>query len=68
LRGLSAGVTDFSGVLVRFTVAAALAMSVACAAVASCSSGSATKLLFNAKLPDGVGTYRAYRLPWNPGS
>jgi hypothetical protein len=25
------------------------------------------KLLFNAKLPDGVGTYRAYRLPWNPG-
>ena len=26
------------------------------------------KLLFNAKLPDGVGTYRAYRLPWNPGS
>ena len=26
------------------------------------------KLLFNAKLPDGTGTYRAYRLPWNPGS
>ena len=26
------------------------------------------KLLFNAKLPDSVGTYRAYRLPWNPGS
>jgi hypothetical protein len=26
------------------------------------------KLLFNAKLPDGVATYRAYRLPWNPGS
>jgi arylsulfotransferase ASST len=26
------------------------------------------KLLFNAKLPNGVGTYRAYRLPWNPGS
>ena len=26
------------------------------------------KLLFNAKLPDGAGTYRAYRLPWNPGS
>ena len=26
------------------------------------------KLLFNAKLPDGVGTYRAYRLLWNPGS
>jgi outer membrane protein assembly factor BamB len=26
------------------------------------------KLLFNAKLPDGVGTYRAYRLPWNPGT
>jgi hypothetical protein len=26
------------------------------------------KLLFNAKLPDGVGTYRAYRLPWNPGN
>jgi Arylsulfotransferase (ASST) len=26
------------------------------------------KLLFNAKLPSGVGTYRAYRLPWNPGS
>ena len=24
------------------------------------------KLLFNAKLPDGMGTYRAYRLPWNP--
>jgi Arylsulfotransferase (ASST) len=26
------------------------------------------KLLFNAKLPDGAGTYRAYRLPWSPGS
>ena len=26
------------------------------------------KLLFNAKLPNGVSTYRAYRLPWNPGS
>jgi len=26
------------------------------------------KLLFNAQLPDGVATYRAYRLPWNPGS
>jgi outer membrane protein assembly factor BamB len=26
------------------------------------------KLLFNAKLPSGVATYRAYRLPWNPGS
>ena len=26
------------------------------------------KLLFNAKLPDGVSTYRAYRMPWNPGS
>jgi len=25
------------------------------------------KLLFNAKLSDGVATYRAYRLPWNPG-
>ena len=25
------------------------------------------KPLFNAKLPDGVSTYRAYRLPWNPG-
>ena len=25
------------------------------------------KLLFNAKLPDGVTTYRAYWLPWNPG-
>jgi outer membrane protein assembly factor BamB len=25
------------------------------------------KLLFNAKLPDGVSTYRAYRLPWDPG-
>ena len=25
-------------------------------------------LLFNAKLPDGVSTYRAYRLPWNPGN
>jgi outer membrane protein assembly factor BamB len=26
------------------------------------------KLLFNAELANGVGTYRAYRLPWNPGS
>jgi hypothetical protein len=26
------------------------------------------KLLFNAKLPDGASTYRAYRLPWNPAS
>jgi len=26
------------------------------------------KLLFNAELSDGGGTYRAYRLPWNPGS
>ena len=26
------------------------------------------KLLFNAKLPDGTGTYRAYRLRWNPDS
>ena len=26
------------------------------------------KLLFNAKLPGGMHTYRAYRLPWNPGS
>jgi len=26
------------------------------------------KLLFNAKLPDGAATYRAYRLPWNPGT
>jgi Arylsulfotransferase (ASST) len=26
------------------------------------------KLLFNARLPDNVRTYRAYRLPWNPGS
>jgi hypothetical protein len=26
------------------------------------------KLLFNAKLPDGVRTYRAYRLPWNASS
>ena len=26
------------------------------------------KLLFNAKLPDGVSTYRAYRLPWKPGN
>ena len=26
------------------------------------------QLLFNAELPIGVGTYRAYRLPWNPGS
>ncbi len=25
------------------------------------------KLLFNAKLPDRTATYRAYRLPWNPG-
>jgi hypothetical protein len=24
------------------------------------------RLLYNAKLPDNVGTYRAYRLPWNP--
>jgi outer membrane protein assembly factor BamB len=24
------------------------------------------KLLFNAELPAGVATYRAYRLPWNP--
>jgi Arylsulfotransferase (ASST) len=26
------------------------------------------KLLFNAKLPAGVSTYRAYLLPWHPGS
>jgi hypothetical protein len=26
------------------------------------------KLLFNAKLPAGVSTYRAYLLPWNPPS
>jgi hypothetical protein len=26
------------------------------------------RLLFNAKLPDGVATYRAYRLPWHPAS
>ncbi len=26
------------------------------------------KLPFNAKLPNRVGTYRACRLPWNPGS
>jgi hypothetical protein len=26
------------------------------------------KLLFNARLPIGTGTYRAYRLPWIPGS
>jgi hypothetical protein len=26
------------------------------------------KLLFNARLPDDAATYRAYRLPWNPGS
>jgi hypothetical protein len=25
------------------------------------------KLLFNAEFPAGVNTYRAYRLPWNPG-
>ena len=25
------------------------------------------KLLFNAELSEGGGTYRAYRLPWNPG-
>jgi hypothetical protein len=25
-------------------------------------------LLFNAKLPAGVSTYRAYRLPWHPAS
>ncbi len=24
------------------------------------------RLLFNAKLPSGVATYRAYRLPWHP--
>ena len=24
------------------------------------------RLLFNAKLPSGVATYRAYRLPWQP--
>lgn len=27
----------------------------------------AGRLLFNAKLPSGVATYRAYRLPWHPG-
>ncbi len=26
------------------------------------------RLLFNAKFPDGVSTYRAYRLPWHPAS
>jgi outer membrane protein assembly factor BamB len=26
------------------------------------------KLLFNAELPVGTATYRAYRLPWHPGS
>ena len=26
------------------------------------------KLLFNAELPTGISTYRAYRLPWHPGS
>ncbi len=26
------------------------------------------KLLFNARLPAGVSTYRACRLPWNPPS
>jgi outer membrane protein assembly factor BamB len=26
------------------------------------------KLLFNAELPAGISTYRAYRLPWHPGS
>jgi hypothetical protein len=26
------------------------------------------QLLFNAKLPKGVSTYRAYRLPWHPAS
>jgi len=25
------------------------------------------KLLFNAELPTGIATYRAYRLPWHPG-
>jgi hypothetical protein len=25
------------------------------------------KLLFNAELPNGTSTYRAYRLPWHPG-
>jgi hypothetical protein len=25
------------------------------------------RLLFNAKLPDGVSSYRVYRLPWHPG-
>jgi hypothetical protein len=24
------------------------------------------KLLFNAKFPDGISSYRAYRLPWHP--
>jgi hypothetical protein len=24
-------------------------------------------LLFNAELPAGIATYRAYRLPWTPG-
>ena len=26
------------------------------------------QLLFNAKFPAGISTYRAYRLPWHPGS
>jgi hypothetical protein len=26
------------------------------------------KLLFNAELSTGISTYRAYRLPWHPGS
>jgi hypothetical protein len=25
------------------------------------------KLVFNAELPAGIATYRAYRLPWTPG-
>src|SRR5262249_51646689 len=28
----------------------------------------AGRLLFNAQLPAGVSTYRAYRLPWHPAS
>jgi hypothetical protein len=30
--------------------------------------GPSGKLLFNAELPPGVSTYRAYLLPWHPAS
>ena len=34
----------------------------------SCEFSPSGRLPFNAQLPAGVATYRAYRLPWNPGS